>query len=248
MISKNKLQSVIAKYHLGGRVESVKWEVYDNSLNIDFMSATKDMIGNLTCDDFALNENGILAIFNTTQLSKLLNVLNGELLLDATRTKAILTKLNIQDNRANVVYSLADEMMIQRVGTPNEPPYHVECEIENEDFQTFIRAAAAIAGNELVSLAPTKDSVGQDVLTFVFGDRMEHSNKVELAFPATFLEGCSEGRKYPFNSEVLKDIFTANKDSDKATIKFYQEGLVRIDFRIEEDGISTTYFVVGKAE
>jgi anti-sigma28 factor (negative regulator of flagellin synthesis) len=52
MISKNKLQSIISKYYLGGKVESVKWKVENGQLNIDFMAPTKDMIGKLSCSDF----------------------------------------------------------------------------------------------------------------------------------------------------------------------------------------------------
>ena len=45
MIAKNTLQSIISKYYLGGKVESVKWNIEGGTLNIDFMAPTKDMIG-----------------------------------------------------------------------------------------------------------------------------------------------------------------------------------------------------------
>ena len=54
MITKNKLQSIISKYYLGGKVESVKWKVKDGKLNIDFMAPTKDMIGRLSCNSFSM--------------------------------------------------------------------------------------------------------------------------------------------------------------------------------------------------
>ena len=54
MITKNKLQSIISKYYLGGQVESVKWVVEEGVLTIDFMAPTKDMIGRLTARDFPL--------------------------------------------------------------------------------------------------------------------------------------------------------------------------------------------------
>jgi hypothetical protein len=84
MIAKNTLQSIISKYYLGGKVESVKWKVEDGKLHIDFMAPTKDMIGRLSCNNFPMvHEDGTLAIFNTTQLNRLLNVLAGDLMLDA---------------------------------------------------------------------------------------------------------------------------------------------------------------------
>ena len=98
MIAKNKLQSIISKYYLGGKVESVKWNIEGGTLNIDFMAPTKDMIGRLTARDFPITQEGTLAIFNTTQLNRLLNVLAGDLVLDAEKTKAVTDFL--QENEA----------------------------------------------------------------------------------------------------------------------------------------------------
>ena len=34
MIEKNHLQSIISRYYLGGLIESVKWEIQNNTLNV----------------------------------------------------------------------------------------------------------------------------------------------------------------------------------------------------------------------
>ena len=147
MISKNKLQSIISKYHLGGKVESVKWKVENGKLHIDFMALTKDMIGRLSCSNFPMTNEGQMAIFNTTQLNRLLNVLTGDLILDATKTHKVLTKLTIQDSKSSFDYSLADPLMIHKVGDVNEDiEWKVQSTLENDDFTTFIRAASAIQG------------------------------------------------------------------------------------------------------
>ena len=104
MVSKNRLQSIISKYYLGGKVESVKWEIEGGTLTIDFMAPTKDMIGRVIAWDFKITTEGTLAIFNTSQLNRLLNVLSGDLVLDAEKTKAVLTKLNIQDAKSTINY------------------------------------------------------------------------------------------------------------------------------------------------
>ena len=66
------------------------------------MAPTKDMIGRLTARDFPITQEGTLAIFNTTQLNRLLNVLAGDLVLDAEKTKAVFTKLHIQDAKSTI--------------------------------------------------------------------------------------------------------------------------------------------------
>ena len=116
MIAKNTLQSIISKYYLGGKVESVKWVVEDKKLHIDFMAPTKDMIGRLSCSNFPLTENGTLAIFNTTQLNRLLNVLAGDLIwMQSVLKQCSLSSLS-RIAKASINYSLADPLMIQKVG------------------------------------------------------------------------------------------------------------------------------------
>jgi hypothetical protein len=249
MISKNKLQSIISKYHLGGKVESVKWKVENGQLHIDFMASTKDMIGRLSCSDFPMTNEGEMAIFNTTQLNRLLNVLTGDLILDATKTHKVLTKLTIQDSKSSFDYSLADPLMIHKVGDVNEDiEWKVRSTLENDDFTTFIRAASAIQGSEIVTLNATRDTVGSPIIKFVFGERMEFSNKVEFHVEANFSENVREDNKIPFNSEMLKEIFNANKSSDECYLSFSDDGLLRLRFSSIEDNIETTYFVVRKTD
>ena len=70
MINKSVLQSVINKYHLGEN-ESVKWNVKDNNVDIDFISPSKDVIGKVTATNFKL-EDSKLAIFDTKKLLNLI--------------------------------------------------------------------------------------------------------------------------------------------------------------------------------
>ena len=249
MISKNKLQSIISKYHLGGKVESVKWKVENGQLHIDFMAPTKDMIGRLSCSDFPMTNEGQMAIFNTTQLNRLLNVLTGDLILDATKTHKVLTKLTIQDSKSSFDYSLADPLMIAKVGGVNEDmEWKVKSTLENDDFNTFIRAASAIQGNEIVTLNATRDVVETPIIEFTFGERMEFSNKVQFHVSANFTEKVREENKIPFNSEMLKEIFSANKSADECYMSFSDDGLLRLNFSTSDDNIETTYFVVRKAD
>jgi len=249
MITKNKLQSIISKYYLGGKVESVKWKVENGQLDIDFMAPTKDMIGKLSCSDFSMVNEGEMAIFNTTQLNRLLNVLAGDLMLDASKTNKVLTKLTIQDAKASINYSLADPLMIHKVGEVDENiEWKVKTTLENDDFTTFVRAASSIQGNEIVTLSATRDTIDTPILKFIFGERMEFSNKVEFHVNASFTEGTREDNKIPFNSEMLREIFSANKNSDECKLSFADDGLLRLIFTAEDEGIETTYFIVRKAD
>ena len=51
MISKQLLQSIIAKYHLG-EIEQIKWEIEDNQLQINFIAPSNMVLGSVKCNDF----------------------------------------------------------------------------------------------------------------------------------------------------------------------------------------------------
>jgi hypothetical protein len=139
--------------------------------------------------------------------------------------------------------------MIHKVGEVDENvEWKVQATLENEDFNTFVRAAASIQGNEIVTLAATRDTIDTPIIKFVFGERMEFSNKVEFHTNAQFGDDVREDNKIPFNSEMLREIFNANKTSDECHLSFVDDGLLRLVFTAEDEGINTTYFVVRKAD
>ena len=77
---------------------------------------------------------------------------------------------------------------------------------------------------------------------------MEFSNKVQFHVSANFTEKVREENKIPFNSEMLKEIFSANKSADECYMSFSDDGLLRLNFSTSDDNIETTYFVVRKAD
>ena len=175
MINKSTVQSIINKYYLGVN-ESVKWEIKDNSLNIDFMTPTKDIIGSVKCNDFQL-EDSKLAIYDTKKLNSLINICNGDLLLELEKNNAIYTKLKISDLNFNLNYALSDPLLINKVGEVNEAEWVVELDLTSEDIDNIIKAKSALSQVDNMLVTTTTDMDGQDVVEFVFGDESGHNNK-----------------------------------------------------------------------
>jgi hypothetical protein len=120
MINKLELQSVINKYFLNGMVESVKWNIEDNALTIDFQSPNKDMIGCVKHTNFPL-ENSEIAVYDTSKLNKLLGIASGEVVLELEKTQAVYTKLIISDSNYTLNFSLTDLLLIQDLGNVTDP-------------------------------------------------------------------------------------------------------------------------------
>lgn len=241
MINKLQLQSVISKYYLNTN-ESVKWETENKTLNINFMSPTKDVIGKVTCSDFDL-EDSTLAVYDTKKLSNLISICNGDLLLELEKTNKIFTKLKISDLNFNLTYALSDSLLIGKVGTVNIPEFVVELNLTSEDIDNLIKAKSALSQVDNMLVTTTKNLDGEDVCEFIFGDEAGHNNKITYQIMGNINE---EGMKIPYNSDVFKTILHANKDMEEGTLKISSMGLM--EYKFKSEGIESEYYVVRKAE
>ena len=246
MINKHDLQSVIGKYHLNGLVESVKWTIENNALNIDFQSPNKDMIGRVNHADFPL-EDGEMAVYDTSKLNKLLGVTSGELFLELEKTHKVFTKLIISDMNYTLNFSLTDLLLIDAVGDINESSdeYEIVSELDSESISAIIKAHNALESDNMVA-SIDKDLDLQDVLVLSFGDGSNHTNKIEYQVPNTTLNNVPYGTELPFNSAIFKSILNNNKEATKAIMKFNTKGYVKFEF--EGENWSSYYYVVRKAD
>lgn len=235
MINKLLLQSIISKYYLNGLIESVKWDITDNELNVSFVSPTKDMVGKLSHTQFPL-DNMMLAIFNTTQLNKLISITMGDILLELPTPN----KLHISDSSFDVEYSLADPIIIPKeVGIKEPDKYEVQIKLSNEDIDNLVKAKNSLPDEELVTIKTTSNKID-----FVFGDNSSHSNKVKYS-----IEGDSKlehKKTIPFNASIFKDILVANKNPDTAKIFISERGLMKMEFSVLNT--KTQYFLVRKSD
>ena len=245
MISKHDLQSVIGKYHLNGLVESVKWTIENNALNVDFQSPNKDMIGRVNHTNFPL-ENGEMAVYDTSKLNKLLGVTSGELFLELEKTQKVFTKLIISDMNYTLNFSLTDLLLISSVGEITESgEYEIISELDSESISAIIKAHNALeSDNVIVNI--DKDLDLQDVLVLSFGDVSNHTNKIDYQVPNTTLNNVPYGTELPFNSSMFKTILNNNKDATKAIMKVNTKGYIKFEF--EGEDWSSYYYLVRKAD
>jgi hypothetical protein len=237
MVNKNTLQSVISKYYLNGLFSQVKWRIKDNTLTI--YAGEQGRAAKVHLKDFKF-EDCELGIFDTHKLAKLLSICNGELLISAEKTHKIYTKLHIADSNFDLNYSLADLFVIPKANYfqgIEEPD--VKLDLEKENIDALIKAKTALSDQSNLLIKTTTDLDGTPICEFTFGDIDDFSNKVTYALQGdvnvTDLE-------LPFNSDILKDMFSNNKDMEKGTIKISVDGMIQLNFYSEE--IETEYFLL----
>jgi len=237
MINKNTLQSVISKYYLNGTFNTVKWRIKDNTLTVYAGASGKAAKVHLKNFQF---EDCELGIFDTQKLAKLLAVTNGELMVAAEKTNKVYTRLNIADNNFDLNYSLADIFVIPAADYfPNIEEPDASFELDKESIDALIKAKTALADQNTLLIKTTSNLDGDLVCEMIFGDLEDSSNKVTYTLNGNVNVSDIE---FPLNSDTLKDVFGANKDADRGTLKILADGMIQLNFYSDE--IESEYFIL----
>jgi hypothetical protein len=241
-MNKQVLIDTIDKYYLNGITEKVKWVIKNNDVDITFITPNKDMIG-IIKGKFEIKDCEI-AVFDTSQLLKLINITDSFLTMDIQYEGKIATKLLIADKEYNLEYALADLMLIPKLPSFNEPPYDYSFNINNELIDKFIKAKKAL-GCDTFKINATTNEIEGEIVTFTLGDDTNHSNKIIFNVSQDKQLSLPLSNEILFNANYIKEIFDSNKNLQEGICKVSNQGLIKFDF-ICKDNQTSSYIVVAK--
>ena len=115
MTDKRIIDSFIDKYHLGGNIERIKWVSDNESLSAKFINDSQNLVGEIKSKNFQFPV-GEFGIYSTSTLSKLLGILENEVMFDVNKEGGIPSKFIIADTSMDISFNLADPQVI-----PNAP-------------------------------------------------------------------------------------------------------------------------------
>lgn len=236
MISKEKFQTIISKYYLGGLVESTVWEVKDNLLLIKFISPNRDMIGEIKTE---LNiPNNKIGIFDTTKLNKLVSILNNEFSLNISKFKLYLS----DNNNYNIEYSLADLNIFPKVGEVQVNEFDLTIPLTQENILAIKKASDALQV-ETIFVKSYSNFDNTKFIELMLGDDDSFSDKISYLIKVPI---DSPDFNIPFDSSVFKEIISSNRDCFSGNIQLNLEGLMKLNFLSKNKDIESTYFLVRK--
>jgi hypothetical protein len=242
-----KIESIIEKYHLNGLCESTRWDIKNRNLFIRFVSPNKDMAGEITCKNFDIEDSNI-AIFNTTQLLKLISTLDKNITINLQKTNKSYTKLYISDKIFNITYPLAEPMMVPAVPEINEPSeYDIIVSLDKNHINNIIKAKNSLSNDNTVLVSDDKDLKGNQIIKFTFGGDNDYSNKITYdVITEHEYEKFALDEPIPFDSDILKTILNSNKSFDNMIMSINNQGLLKLEFFFED--INVKYFLLRKAD
>ena len=238
-MEKTKLNKFIQKYNLGGNVNSVKWTAGTNQLKTSFVTPDKSLLGTVVADNVKF-EDADLGVYQTDQLQKLLNVLDNEVDLSLTRAGDRAVSLKVKNGSVSVDYVLSDLSVIpDPPALKRLPDFQTKVKLDTQFIDTFIKGKSALADVDMFTFVNDKDGN----LNAVIGYSSTNTNRVTIPVE-TDTNGLTE--PVTFNANLFKEMLVANKECKSAVHEVSNEGLAKVNFKI--DDYDSTYYIVAMSD
>ena len=240
MISKQKLVRFINKYYLNGTVGSTVFnsKTDNQRLSTRFISGDKSLLGEVHMSKWGY-EDADVGVYDTEQLLKLISVLDDTIELSINKTGDTAFSITLSDAYSAINYMLSDTSII------NEPPQMKtipEFELSIDVTPQFI--TKFISGKSALSEADNFTVITNGVDTkLVIGYATINTNTVTI--PVTTPK-VSDIENVSFNANLFKEVLSANKECESATLEISSQGLAKINFKI--DDFDSTYWLVAASE
>jgi len=233
-MNKYKLTRFIDKYHLGGNVNAVVINSKGDTLSTRFITGDKALLGELEMNSWNFQDVE-LGVYDTEQLSRLLGVLDDDVNLNLTQSGDKAIAVEISDALSKVNFMLSDKSVINQPPPLKQlPEFQIAIKVDSNFIQRFISGKSALPDTDTFTVITDDDEV-----KLVIGYSSINTNRVTIPVETT---EHSNIENVSFNANLFKDVLTANKECESATLYVSEQGLSKINFKV--DDYDATYFLV----
>lgn len=225
-MNKNNLLKFIQKYSLGGLIESVAWNAEGKQLSVRFISDDKTLLGEVNFNGFTSNPFNI-GIYTTSLLKNMISVLDNDLALKVDKMGDKAVSLKLSSDQTETSYQLADLGVIPPVPDLKQlPKFGIDIEMTSQMIDKFIKAKGALSDVDTFTIF----TEGGD-LKMAIGYSSISTNRVTFTAEKGY-DG--DVKPISFSAKYLKEILTANKEATSAKLKISVDGLVYVEFQIDD--------------
>ena len=233
-MDKYKLTRFIDKYHLGGNVNAVVINSKGDTLSTRFITGDKALLGELEMKSWSF-QDAELGVYDTEQLSRLLGVLDDDVSLNLTQSGDKAIALEISDQYSKVNFMLSDKSVInQPPPLKGIPEFQVSIKVDSNFIQRFISGKSALPDTDTFTVITSDNGV-----KLVIGYSSINTNRVTIPVETEIYEDID---KVSFNANLFRDVLVANKECESATLHVSEQGLAKINFKVDQ--YDATYYLV----
>ena len=228
-MKKSSFEGFVARYNLGGEVESVKINSTDEGMYVRFISDDKTLLGSVETEEKEF-PNGEFGVYTTSQLKGLLGVLDSNVKVEQGEASLVFS-----DNGTSVNYMLADLSVIPVVPELKAlPEFGSTVTLDDEFVGKFIKSKGALSDSDTFTFK-CKGNKGEVIL----GYSKINSNRISINVECTC---ASDVEPISFSAKYLKEILNANRGAKASSLKISSQGLAHVAF--EHDGFKSNYYLV----
>ena len=233
-MDKYKLTRFIDKYHLGGNVNAVVINSKGDTLSTRFITGGKDLLGELEMNSWQFKD-AELGVYDTEQLSRLLGVLDDDVTINLTQSGDKAIALEISDSYSKVNLMLSDKSVINQPPPLKElPTFQLKIKVDTNFITRFIGGKSALPDTDTFTVITSDNGV-----KLVIGYSSINTNRVTIPVETEIYEDID---KVSFNANLFRDVLVANKECESATLHVSEQGLAKINFKVDQ--YDATYYLV----
>jgi hypothetical protein len=233
-MDKYKLTRFIDKYHLGGNVNAVVINSKGDTLSTRFITGDKALLGELEMNSWSFQDVE-LGVYDTEQLSRLLDVLDDDVTLNLTQSGDKAIALQISDQYSKNNFMLSDKSVInQPPALKGIPEFQLKIKVDTNFITRFIGGKSALPDTDTFTVITDDDGV-----KLVIGYSSINTNRVTIPVETETYEDIEN---VSFNANLFKDVLVANKECESATLEVSEKGLSKINFKVDQYDV--TYYLV----
>jgi hypothetical protein len=130
---------------------------------------------------------------------------------------------------------LSDKSVINQPPSLREiPDFQLKIKVDTNFITRFINSKAALPDTDTFTVITNNDAVN-----LVIGYSSINTNRVTI--PVQF-DVYNDIEKVSFNADLFKDVLVANKECESAILEISEQGLAKINFKVDQYDV--TYYLV----
>ena len=190
--------------------------------------------GNVKVDKFPF-EDAELGVYQTDQLKSLIGVLGDDVSLDVLKAGDKAYSLKVKNGPVSVDYVLSDLSVIaDPPALKRLPEFGTQIKLDTKFINTFVKGKSALSDIDSFTILNGKNGI-----EVVIGYSSTNTNRVNIPVET---ETNDLTDAVSFNANLFKEVLVANKECSSAVLEVSNEGLARVNFKV--DDYDSTYYIV----
>ena len=191
--------------------------------------------GNVNAVKWKSNNNTLSTDFVTADKS-LLSVLDGDVSMDIQEVGDKSVSLDVANGSTSINYVLSDLSIIpDPPSLKHIPDFDLKLEVDGKFIEKFIKGKSALNDVDTFTIVEKSGSV-----KCIIGYASTNTNRINLDTKVLGESGLT--KELTFNANLFRDVLSSNKECTSAVLEVSNEGLARINFKV--DDYDVTYYMV----